>query len=426
VANLILSGNVTLTGGGSLNLVNFDRVYGSGILTNFNNTIQGYTNGTSYSLGLDQIGIVNQAAALIDANVSGLILDLDPGATDGLANQGTMEASNGGILLLDGNGGGTFTNSGTIKATGGTLQFSGTVTSSGTVDVGADTLSVTGSGSYTQTAGTFRMAGGTVTSSTALNFVAGLVDARGTINAAITSGANLQPALGGTGLSVNGAVSLLATSKLTFQLGGLAQGGQYGSLNVNGSVGLNGNLVVSFVNAFQAGNNDNFTVLSSTSLSGAFTNVASGSRLTTTDNSGSFLVTYGGTTVLLSDFQVSAPVPSSGSQVSTGSDSSAAAPTSKPPRILPPTRTAGGRAGSTKGRQVALRFDNTDQLLGLLNGPGTTTAKGKVILDAKGLPKAFPGGRGGGPAPIRPNESPISPPARGQTRHASAAKVATN
>ena len=106
---------------------------------------------------------------------------------------------------------------------------------------------------------------------------------------------------------MTGAVSLLATSKLTFQLGGLTQGNQYGFLNVNGSVALNGNLVVSFVNSFQATSKDNFTVLSSTALSGAFTNVASGTRLATTDGSGTFLVTYNGNTVVLSDFESGKP-----------------------------------------------------------------------------------------------------------------------
>ena len=162
------------------------------------------------------------------------------------------------------------------------------------------------------------MAGGTRHFVTALNFNGGLIDARGTINSAITNGANLQPALGGTGLAVTGAVSLLSTSKLTFQLGGLTQGNQYGFLNVNGTVALNGNLVVSFVNSFQAGNKDNFTVLSSTALSGVFANVASGTRLATTDGSGTFLVTYNGTTVVLSDFQSGTlAAPSSGTDKST-------------------------------------------------------------------------------------------------------------
>ena len=299
--DLSLGSNVTLTGGGVINLVNADRILGSGILTNFNNTIEGETH--SGSLGNNGIGIVNQSGGLINANVSGLTLNVDPDSTDGLVNQGTMEASNGGILLLNGNGGGSFTNSGTIVASGGTLQFSGTVTSSGTVDVGSDSLSVTGS--YTQTAGTFRLAGGTVTSSSALNFMGGLIDARGTMTAGLTNSANLQPALGGSGLAVTGAVSLLSASQLTFQLGGLTQGSEYGFLNVNGTVALGGQLVLSFVNGFQNSVNgsDTFTVLSSSfNFSGMFSNVASGTRLETSDGFGSFLVTYSGNNVVLSNF----------------------------------------------------------------------------------------------------------------------------
>ena len=205
-----------------------------------------------------------------------------------------MQAINGGILLLSGNGGGTFTNSGTIKASGGTLQFDGAVTSSGTVDVGADTLLVTGS--YTQSAGTFRLAGGSVTSTPVMNFEGGLVDAWGTINAAITNSANLQPALGGTGLTVNGRLALLASSQLTFQLGGLTQGSEYGRLNVNGTLALGGQLVLTFANGFEnsVSNTDNFAVLNSFSvgLGGRFTNVAPGDRLDTSDGFGSFQVDY--------------------------------------------------------------------------------------------------------------------------------------
>ena len=230
---------------------------------------------------------------------------MDPNATDGLVNQGTMQAINGGNLLLSGNGGGTFTNSGTIKASGGTLQFDGAVTSSGTVDVGADTLLVTGS--YTQSAGTFRLAGGSVTSTPVMDFEGGLVDAWGTINAAIRNNANLQPALGGTGLTVNGKVALLASSQLTFQLGGLTQGSEYGHLNINGTLALGGQLVLTFANGFQNSvtNDDDFTVLNALGPitgSGRFTNVASGDRLDTSDGFGSFQVDYDATRVVLSNF----------------------------------------------------------------------------------------------------------------------------
>ncbi|MBA2434203.1 MAG: hypothetical protein H0V54_03790, partial [Chthoniobacterales bacterium] len=385
-------------------------------LTNVNNLIQGLGR-----LGQNNTAFTNQAAGIIDANISGATLTLDPVAEasvlDGGAsflNNGTLQASNGGTLALSGNGGGNFTNAGTIKAqSGGILMFDGTVTSSGTVDVDANTLN--GTGSYTQTGGTFRLAGGTVTLPSAILFNAGLVDARGTINAAITNGANLQPALGGSGLTVNGNVTLLSSSQLTFQLSGLVQGSQYGFLNVNGTVALNGNLVVSFVDPFQATNNNNFTVLSSTALSGAFVNVASGGRITATDNSGTFLVTYNGTTVILSDFQPAGEVPASSSATVSGEAGAkdaegdaankpvagpatpsvavnatpaadpATTPASDAPAVTSPRKNPAlrGRSGT-----VALKVRNTDQLLELLEGSGATTANGKVTVKAGPAQKA--------------------------------------
>ena len=225
LTRLLLDDDSTLTGGGTIILASQNsqsnsQVSGAGLLTNTNNTIQGQGN-----LGANKTQFLNQAAGVINANIDGRTLVVDPN-NGGFNNQGLLEASNGGILQLTGNGGGTFTNSGTIKAlNGGVLKFDGILTSSGVVDVGANTL--TGTGSYTQTAGTFRLAGGSASSSNPFDFEGGLVDAWGTINAAITNNANLKPALGGSGLSVTGNVSLLSASKLTFQLGGLTQGSQY-------------------------------------------------------------------------------------------------------------------------------------------------------------------------------------------------------
>ncbi len=301
-----LAADTTLAGNGTLILAanNAARVTGDALfrLTNAEATIQGQG-----QFGANAITITNQAS--INANVSGQTLTIDPAnSANAFRNEasGTTQASNGGILVLSGNGGGDFTNFGTISAVSeGAIQLTGTLNSSGTVDIGSDTLSVTGAGAYNQTAGTFRLAGGTVTSTNALNFMGGVVDAQGSINASITNSANLSPALGGSGLLVTGNVSLLSASQLTLQLGGLTQGSQYSFMNVNGTVSLGGQLVLSFANGFQNSVNgsNSFTVLTASSaLSGVFTNVASGSRLNTSDGFGSFVVTYSGSNVVLSNY----------------------------------------------------------------------------------------------------------------------------
>ena len=63
--------------------------------------------------------------------------------------------------------------------------------------------------------------------------------------------------------------------------------------------------MLSFVNGFQnsVNSSETFTLLASNfNFSGVFSNVASGSRLSTSDGSGSFIVTYSGGNLVLSNF----------------------------------------------------------------------------------------------------------------------------
>ena len=127
----------------------------------------------------------------------------------------------------------------------------------------------------------------------------------GTITAAIQNNAMLRPALAAGRFNRERQRCLLGASQLIFNLGGLTQGSQYGFLNVNGTVSFGGQLVLSFVNGFQTtvSNTDTFTLISSSSaFVGAFTNIASGNRLNTSDGFGSFLVTYNGSSLVLTNF----------------------------------------------------------------------------------------------------------------------------
>jgi hypothetical protein len=119
VTDFIVPGTVTLTGGGTLNLQDAARVRGGGELINVNNVIQGDTNNTT-SLGNNDMVLVNQSGGLIDANHAGLALVIDPANGPGMTNAGVMRATNGGVLVLSGNGAGGFDN------TGGTILANGT------------------------------------------------------------------------------------------------------------------------------------------------------------------------------------------------------------------------------------------------------------------------------------------------------------
>ena len=67
-----------------LTLANADRVRGSGILTNA--ALSKARRVIPAACGTNEIGIVNQAGGIIDANVAGLFLNVDPTQPRGLTN----------------------------------------------------------------------------------------------------------------------------------------------------------------------------------------------------------------------------------------------------------------------------------------------------------------------------------------------------
>lgn len=138
----------------------------------------------------------------------------------------------------------------------------------------------------------------------------------------VASGGRLAPGNSPGRIDVFGNVLFEATSLLEIELGGTGQGTGHDFLGVRqttldpagtGNLFLAGALQVLFLNGFE---NDpslpitSFTIATADQLLlGMFDNVASGSRLTTADGFGSFLVKYSGNSVVLSNFVV--PEPSS-------------------------------------------------------------------------------------------------------------------
>ncbi len=138
-AVVLIDSNVTLQGGGTLTLSTAggggDAVVeqGSGglTLTNVNNTIQG-----SGIIGNNGMTLVNHATVNANTSAQGLLLISMSG---GLTNTGVLEASNGGILQINGvtvnnAGGGTITaNAGSaVQLYGNTVVQGGVLTNNGT------------------------------------------------------------------------------------------------------------------------------------------------------------------------------------------------------------------------------------------------------------------------------------------------------
>jgi hypothetical protein len=140
-------------------------------------------------------------------------------------------------------------------------------------------------------------------------FAAGLHIARssrltgvGLVGANVTNSGIIAPGDGGPGqIYISGSLVLSNSSDLRIDLAGYTAGTNFDYIGVDGNVRLGGNLSVSLADNFQAvmTNGASFTLLTTDSpMTGAFTNVASGGVLTTTDGYARFTVTYAGTNAL--------------------------------------------------------------------------------------------------------------------------------
>ena len=374
-------------------------------------------NGTSFSeadlTGANSRLIVEGTTSTPSSSLSNATINMDAsGATFGLSRDITLTLDSSTTIRgmgsissdLQFSGLGTIINQGLISAdlAGQTLTINPDVfTNEGTVRaISGGKVNFTTA--YTQTAGSLEVAASTISANTALQINGGALSGYGQINAAIMNNAMLRPELGGSGLNVTGAVTLLSSSTLSLQIGGLIQGSQYSFLNVNGATQLGGSLVVSFVNSFEANPSNNFTVLNSTSaLSGAFANVASGGRLQVSGSPGNFLVTYNGNAVVLSDYQT--PPFQGLPHTTTPTVATSAHPsTSDDPRpigfgrgkVIP-------RAGA---RHVVMTVQNSGQLLDLVEGPDATTTGGRLTVRPRRNPRTNGRQDPGARIPVTPND----------------------
>ena len=201
-----------------------------------------------------------------------------------------------GAQLLLGQGEITVSSNATIAASSGGSNFifhSAGVTNYGTLAVTNGTIFTLGSfinnhGTYALRNGTFDRAGNP------LDVGDGTLTGWGTINGSVALSS--------------------ASSKLALNIAGRTQGAGYDSLTITGPATLGGNLQFTLANGFVPLPGDTFTVLTASSVSGTFLNVADGGRLFDTTGKGSFLVHYGSGAyadeIVLTNFQA-VPEPAS-------------------------------------------------------------------------------------------------------------------
>ncbi len=241
-----------------------------------------------------------------------------PANFTGTQDAGTITMTQGSLEL--GNPVNGFTNSYTLS--GGTFSLLsgvnlnlGAGTSSSTTAFtlsGAGKLSVGGTIAGSQGSGAqqvFAFNGGTLVANAINATQLSGASAPSTQGTFYNAGGALVPGdLGTAGKTAITGNYTVNSGTLAVDIGGATQanafqnaGAYYDYLSVSGTATLGGNLNVSLINGFVPLRGNSFTILSAGSVSGVFANAANGSRFTV--GSGSFLVTYTSTAVILSDYQ---------------------------------------------------------------------------------------------------------------------------
>ena len=360
---LIIDGATTLSGGGTLTMSNTSNINyiegGSGTLTN-EETIQG-----SGSIGNSALTLVNSgSSAVIDANNSAnqLVIDAQSGAKN--SNGGTMEATAGGLLNIDGytvaNTGGTLFATGTnsVVLLNGTSVTGGTLTSTlgGTIQVDG-TSSITG----------LTISGGStlqINNAQTLALGAGTITNNGNISVNGTGNNTFMTIAGATTLAGTGTVTLSDTNNINYVQGA---GTLTNQETIQGS-GTIGNSALTLINSGTIdADNSNFELL---------INPQGG-----TTNNGTLEATAGGTLELRSY-----PVTNNATILATGTNSVV---------LLNGMAVTGGTLTSTLGGTI--QVDGTSSITGLtisggstlqVNnaqtlqfGAGTITNNGNIILN---------------------------------------------
>jgi hypothetical protein len=225
---------------------------------------------------------------------------------------GTMTVSNGttiaGKLFVGGQGGGT----GTMKLEGGTVIASNLQVNSTSqlvfdqgllqaLSAGVSNAAVfqVGDGAHSAT---YQLLGGTNAFAAGLRIATNaMLAGSGTVAGNVTNFGALSPGAFPGQIGILGRLVLSNSSDLRIELGGYTPGTQFDFLSATGGITLGGKLSVSLSNNFQSimTNGASFTIVSnSTALAGAFTNVASGGVLTTTEGYARFTVLYAGSTTV--------------------------------------------------------------------------------------------------------------------------------
>jgi len=145
----------------------------------------------------------------------------------------------------------SFSNSGTVKLTAGTLFI--------------NTLS------YRQSAGATKLAGGSLSAPMGIDIAGGTLTGFGTITGSVVNSGAVAPSTTGGVLKITGSYQQTSRGKLVIVITGTKPGAKFGQLAVGGHATLAGSLSVSTGSGFKPRHHQPFAVLLYHARSGAFT-----------------------------------------------------------------------------------------------------------------------------------------------------------
>ena len=178
------------------------------------------------------------------------------------------------------------------------------------IDQGA-TLTVNGSVTLGSTgiAGTLSLDGGTLDNSagSVIAINTGTLQGQGTLIGNVFNEDFVAPGNSAGILTVTGNFDQNLTGMLSIEIGGTDNSDlfnpEFDLLDISGMADIDGQLELTLINGFTPNATDTFSILSSSTLAGMFSNVANGARLDlSAGGTGSFQVDYTGTSVILSNF----------------------------------------------------------------------------------------------------------------------------
>jgi hypothetical protein len=240
------SGPVVLTGGGQVTTSNLatNRIFGvsGGSLINVDNTISG-----SGNIGLGITPLTNLGTIIANQSVA---LGVNPDGVIGLTNLGTLKATNAATMTI---GAGPFSTSGNVI-----------------VNAGA-TISRTGV--FTQTAGS-TIVNGSLSATGPIQIQDGTLSGTGNITGSVTVGGTTAPGTSAGQLNITGTYTQQSSGTLAIEIGGPTPGTQHDQLAVSGAATPDGTLSVEFIDGYTPSIGQSFTVMTYSSRSGTFANVA--------------------------------------------------------------------------------------------------------------------------------------------------------